>query len=233
LAVEEAEKPLDAYQSVLDLFTRRLKPGVRPIDTDLEALVSPVDGAFLVGGPVGNGQLFQAKGRDFTVGALLADPQAATVFGKGTYCTVYLAPRDYHRIHAPEGGLITGYTYVPGELYPVNQAAVTHVDGLFARNERLITHLATEKFGRIDVVKVGATNVGHISLVYDPTVRTNVGATEIVRHTYAQPIPVARGAELGVFEMGSTVILVMERAVQLDPMAPGTPVRLGRPIGHL
>jgi phosphatidylserine decarboxylase len=232
-SVEEAEKPLAEYTSILDFFTRRLKPGLRPLDPNPRALLSPVDGAYLVGGPVGEGQLFQAKGRNFTLNALLADERAAETFRHGTYLTVYLAPRDYHRIHAPVGGVITGYTYLPGELFPVNPAAVAHVDELFARNERLITHIQSETFGRVEVVKVGATCVGHIKLAYDAEVSTNCGAHEVVKKVYERPIPVARGDEVGVFEMGSTVILVMERGVDLLPLEPTSKVRLGMSLGTL
>lgn len=232
-AVEEAEKPLEEYTSILDFFTRRLKPGLRPLDPDPRALLSPVDGAYLVGGPVGEGQLYQAKGRTFTLNALLADEHATEKFRHGSYLTVYLAPRDYHRIHAPVGGVITGYTYLPGELWPVNPAAVSHVDELFARNERLITHIQSETFGRVEVVKVGATCVGHIKLAYDSEVATNCGAREVVRKVYDKPIPVERGGEVGVFEMGSTVILVIERGVDLLPLEPAAKVRLGMSLGKL
>jgi phosphatidylserine decarboxylase len=233
VAVEDAEKPLDEYDSVLAFFTRRLKPGIRPIDPDPNVLISPVDGAFLVGGPVGEGRLYQAKGREFTLNALLADPDAERIFAGGTYATLYLAPKDYHRIHAPAAGRITGYTYVPGQLFPVNAAAVAHVDELFARNERLITHLETESFGRVEVVKVGATCVGHITVAYDPDVATNVGEQEIRPKRYDPPIPLEKGAEIGVFEMGSTVIVVTERPVQLVDIERGAPVRLGRPLGSV
>ncbi|MBK6684036.1 MAG: phosphatidylserine decarboxylase [Deltaproteobacteria bacterium] len=231
-AVDEAERPLEEYGSVLEFFTRRLKPGLRPIDPDPKVLISPVDGAFLVGGPVGEGRLFQAKGRDYSVSALLADPDAEQVFKDGAYCTVYLAPKDYHRIHTPVDGVITGYTYVPGELYPVNPAAVAHVDQLFAKNERLITHVESERFGRVEIVKVGATNVGHITLTYDPAVATNLGQREIVKKRYDQPIPIKKGDEVGVFEMGSTVILVVERPVNFEAYEQGAPLRLGRALGR-
>jgi phosphatidylserine decarboxylase len=233
IAVEDAERPLEEYESLLDFFTRRLKPGLRPLDPDPKALLSPVDGAYLVGGPIGSGQLYQAKGRTFTLNALLADEQAEKRFVHGTYTTLYLAPKDYHRIHAPATGTILGYTYLPGALYPVNAAAVAHVDQLFARNERLITHLETPVFGRIEVIKVGATCVGHIKVAYDKEVATNCGATEVVRKIYDRPIPVDRGDELGVFEMGSTVILVIERPVSLNAMSAGDPVRMGTAIGSV
>ena len=233
LDMSEAEHGLEHYGSILELFTRRLKPGARPLDPDPLALLSPADGAWLVGGPVGDGTLVQAKGRTYGLGALLAEPSAAKVFRNGTCFTVYLAPRDYHRVHCPADGAITGYTYVPGDLFPVNAAGVENVDQLFARNERLITHLTTETFGRVEVVMVGATNVGHMTLAYDAAIATNTGHREVERHAYDPAIPIARGAELGVFEMGSTVIVVTERPLTLEAFAPRAPMRLGRRIGLL
>lgn len=232
VAVEEAERSLDEYESVLDLFTRRLKPGLRPIDPDPDVLVSPVDGTVLVGGPVGRGDLFQAKGRSYSLSALLADDGAPAVFERGHYVTAYLAPRDYHRIHAPAAGVVTGYTHVPGTLYPVNAAAVARVDDLFARNERLITHLKTDRFGRVDVVKVGATNVGHITVSYDRSLATNLGRSETTRRGYAHGIALEKGAELGVFEMGSTVIVVTEAPLELGDLAPKDRLRVGQALAR-
>ncbi len=233
VAIEDAEKPLDDYESILAFFTRRLKPGLRPVDPDPSVLVSPVDGAFLAGGPVGAGRLYQAKGRDFTLNALLADDTAEKRFEGGTYATLYLAPKDYHRIHTPAAGRISGYTYVPGQLFPVNAAAVAHVDALFAKNERLITHLETEAFGRVEVVKVGATCVGHITVPYDPSVATNVGGFELRTQRYDPPLPIEKGAEVGVFEMGSTVIVVTEKPVELVGREAGAPVVMGRALGRV
>lgn len=231
-AIEEAEHPIDEYDSVLSFFTRRLKPGLRPIDPDPRVLVSPVDGAYLVGGPVGEGKLFQAKGRTFTLNALLADENAEKTFAHGSYFTLYLSPKDYHRIHSPVAGVVTGSTYLPGELFPVNAAAVAHVDELFARNERLITHVQSEVFGRVEVVKVGATCVGHIKVPYDDTIATNCGAREVERKTYSPPIPIEKGGECGVFEMGSTVILVIEKPIERVELERGAPVRLGMKLGR-
>jgi phosphatidylserine decarboxylase len=233
VAIEDAERSIDDYESVLALFTRRLKPGLRPLDPDLNALLCPVDGSYLVGGPIGEGQLYQAKGRVFSLNALLADDQALERFRSGAYFTLYLAPKDYHRIHSPVTGVITGYTYLPGALYPVNAAAVAHVDQLFARNERLITHIETDRFGRVEVVKVGATCVGHIKVAYDQHVATNAGASVVSKSAYESPIPVERGAELGVFEMGSTVIIVVEHPIAAVPITAGAPVRLGIALGHV
>lgn len=234
LAMEEAERPLEDYETVLDLFTRKLKPGLRPLDPDPDALISPVDGAYLVGDRVGEGRLFQAKGRDFTLGALLADESAESRFKDGAYFIVYLSPRDYHRIHAPTAGRITKSTYVPGRLFPVNPAAVAHVSDLFSKNERLITHLATERFGEVAVVKVGATCVGHITVSYDDALVTNAAKVDgVAEKIYEPPIAVERGGELGMFQFGSTVIVVVERPLDIDPIAQGSPVRLGMRLGKL
>jgi phosphatidylserine decarboxylase len=230
-AIEEAERPIEEYESVLAFFTRRLKPGLRPLDPDPRALICPVDGAYLVGGPVGEGKLFQAKSRTFTLNALLADDHAEEKFKHGSYFTLYLSPKDYHRIHSPVSGKIIGSTYVPGELFPVNAAAVAHVDELFAKNERLITHVESAEFGRVEVVKVGATCVGHIKVVYDDQIATNCGAHAIAQKTYEPAIPVERGGELGVFEMGSTVIIVIEKPIERIELAPGAAVRLGMSLG--
>jgi phosphatidylserine decarboxylase len=232
VAIDEAERPLEDYASILDFFTRRLKPGLRPLDPDPKALLCPCDGAYLAGGPVGDGQLYQAKGRSFTLDALLAEEGALSRFRDGSYFTLYLAPKDYHRVHSPASGRIVGHTYLPGALFPVNAAAVAHVDQLFAKNERLITHIETEVFGRVDVVMVGATCVGHIRVAYDGAVRTNSGEAAVVRKRYEAPIAIARGDELGVFEMGSTVIVVVERPVQAESsLAGGAVVRLGMRLG--
>ncbi|MBK8014507.1 MAG: phosphatidylserine decarboxylase [Deltaproteobacteria bacterium] len=231
-SVEEAELPIESYGSVLEFFTRRLKPGARPIAEDPDALVCPVDGAFLAAGVVATGRLYQAKGREFTLNALLADEGAETFFRAGSYAIVYLAPGDYHRIHAPVSGQITGSTYIPGTLFPVNEASMNGVDALLARNERLITHIDAGPLGRVDVVMVGATCVGHMIACYDPDVKTNAGATAIARRQYDEPKPIERGAELGVFEMGSTVVLVTERPIAWPTRDARSTVRMGTELGR-
>lgn len=229
IAVEEAEHAIEEYPSLLEFFTRRLKPGARPIDPDPRALVCPVDGVLDASGPITAGRLIQAKGREYTLAALLASEERAKHFEGGTFATLYLSPKDYHRVHSPASGVITGYSYLPGALFPVNANAVANVDSLFARNERLITHLKTEAFGDIEYVMVGATCVGHIKVVYDPNVATNCGVREVERTQYDPPMPIERGAELGVFELGSTVILILEPGVRLD-VTSGV-VRVGQRLG--
>jgi phosphatidylserine decarboxylase len=233
LNLEEAEKPLEEYPCILDLFTRRLKPGARPLDPDPNVLLSPVDGTYDARGDITKGVLLQAKGREYSLSALLADEAEAAYFEGGGYATLYLAPKDYHRIHSPVTAQVTGYTYVPGELYPVNPAAVRHVDSLFAVNERLITYLSSETFGRMALVMVGATNVGHMRVMYDERVQTNMGAHEIDAVTYETPKTLERGDELGVFEMGSTVVLITESKVALSDMTAGSAVKMGQSLGAL
>jgi phosphatidylserine decarboxylase len=230
--VEEAEKPLDEYPTLLDFFTRRLKPGLRPLDPDPASLLCPVDGRLYHAARIEQGQLIQAKGRTFSLAALLASEERAAHFEGGAFLTLYLSPRDYHRVHAPAAGRVLGYSYIPGDLFPVNPRAVAEVDRLFARNERLITHLETERFGRIEVVMVGATSVGHMKVCYDPAVATNVGGRDVTRREYRPPLMIERGAELGVFEMGSTVILIVEPRVQIEAIAPDAPVRVGQKLGR-
>ncbi|HEY0838976.1 MAG TPA: archaetidylserine decarboxylase [Vulgatibacter sp.] len=231
VAVEEAELPLEAYPTFGDFFTRKLKEGLRPIAPGDDVPVSPVDGAVSHAGVAEKGRLIQAKGRDYTIAALLGDEEEGRRFSGGAYATLYLSPRDYHRFHAPLPGTILGYRYVPGHLWPVNRPSVRGVPELFAVNERVIIELQTP-LGRVAMVAVGATCVGRIRLSFDDLV-TNTGRPAS-RVRYDLPRPVRKGEELGMFEMGSTVILVFEPGkVELDGgLQPDTPVKLGQTIGR-
>lgn len=230
VAVDEAELPLSEYETFGSFFTRKLKPGLRPIAPGADVVVSPVDGAVSQAGVAHDGKLIQAKGRDYTLAALLADEEEARRFTGGAWTTIYLSPRDYHRIHTPIGGEITGWSYVPGNLWPVNRPSVRGVPELFAVNERVIVWMQTP-VGKVAVIAVGATCVGRIRLSFDELV-TNEGKPAS-RKVYDQPIPIEKGAELGMFEMGSTVILVFEPGkVTLDErLQPETVLRLGEAIG--
>jgi len=231
VAVDEAELPLDAYPTFGDFFTRKLKDGLRPIAAGDDVPVSPVDGAVSHAGVADQGRLIQAKGRDYTLAALLGDPEEGRRFTGGSYATLYLSPRDYHRFHAPLPGTILGWRYVPGHLWPVNRPSVRGVPELFAVNERVILHLETP-VGRVAMIAVGATCVGRIRLSFDDLV-TNAGRSAS-RVRYDLPRPVRKGEELGMFEMGSTVILVFEPGkVRLDDrLTTDAPVRLGEAIGQ-
>lgn len=229
LDMSEAERPLEDYPNIHELFTRRLKPGVRPVDPNPQALVSPVDGSLSERGPIGDGVLPQAKGRTYGLAALLAEPDAPSRYAEGSFGTIYLSPTDYHRMHSPVDGQLTEWTHVPGDLWPVNRASVAHVDALFAKNERLIFFIETETFGRVAMVMVGATIVGKVRASFDPELISHVPGRRDVHRGHLDR-EVKRGEELAVFEMGSTVILVTERPIQGWPEA-GSAVRLGTALG--
>lgn len=228
---EDAELPLGEYRSINAFFTRSLKPGLRPIAE--RAIVSPADSAIGAAGPVADGMLIQAKGRNYSLSALLGDDALAHRMDGGTFATLYLAPKDYHRFHVPLDGEITGATYIPGELWPVNLFAVTHVADLFAVNERIIVTIRTPTGGLTMVVLVGATMVGMTRLAFDD-LHTNARRREVQRKTYSPPLPVRAGDPLGHFEFGSTVIVVCSReSGELGPLAVGQIVRMGERIGRL
>jgi phosphatidylserine decarboxylase len=230
--MEEAEHSFDRYSTLAEFFTRGLKPGMRPVDAGEKVVVSPVDGRVSQVGYSEHGRCLQAKGIEYTVDELLGDSEAAKPFHGGAWTTLYLSPRDYHRIHAPLAGVITGYAYIPGEFWPVNPASVKNKQSLFCVNERLVTYLDTAA-GKCAVVKVGATCVSRIKAAYDEMV-THTGQPGKV-HRYDTHIPVAKAGELGRFEMGSTVILLFEpqRVKWDDSLQPEAVVRLGQRIGEL
>lgn len=227
------DQPLDAYERFDDFFTRSLRPGLRPIAEGDGVVASPVDGVVSEAGVAEGGRIIQCKGRDYTVAGLLADAVEARAFEGGAYATLYLSPRDYHRIHSPVDGKVTGYRHIPGAFFPVNPMSVRQVAGLFSINERLVTYVDSD-VGRVAVVAVAATGVGHITVRYDREVRTHRrGAAG--RHGWAQryaaPRPLPRGTELGMFHLGSTVIVLFEPGrVRLD-LAAGQRVRVGERIG--
>ncbi|QDE97611.1 archaetidylserine decarboxylase [Myxococcus xanthus] len=230
--MEEAEHSFDHYPTFAQFFTRGLKPGLRPVDAGEKVVVSPVDGRVSQVGYSDYGRCLQAKGIEYTVDELLGDSEAAKPFHGGAWTTIYLSPRDYHRIHAPLGGTITGYAYIPGEFWPVNPASVKNKQSLFCVNERLVTYLDTAA-GKCAVVKVGATCVSRIKAAYDE-VTTHTGQPGKV-HRYGAAMPVEKGGELGRFEMGSTVILLFEpkRVTWDDSLQEEAVVRLGKRIGAI
>lgn len=230
---DEAEQPLAGYVSLTDFFTRRLQAGRRPIDPEETSVVSPVDGTIAEFGVIKDGALLQAKGKSYTAAALLGDAAKARLFEDGAYITIYLSPRDYHRIHSPVNGQVAGASYIPGRLFPVNSFGVRAVEQLFARNERLITYLEG-RVGSVAVVKVGATMVGSARAAYDPDLRTHRRPSKIEHRTLDGP-HVNKGDELGWFEFGSTVILFFERGqVRLrSDLNLGQSILMGQSIGHM
>ena len=224
--------PLDGFRTFGEFFARPLRDGLRPVAPGDDVVVSPVDGVVSEVGVAEGGRLVQAKGLSYTLEALLVDPPLAARLRGGAYATLYLSPRDYHRIHFPLGGRIVGWRYVPGQLWPVNPASVRTVPNLFAVNERLVTVVDTP-LGRCAIVAVGATVVGRVRAYYDPACpATNLPKGRIAVRDYEQPIPVEKGAQLGAFEMGSTVILVLEPGHAALRLQPGERVRVGQAIGQ-
>jgi phosphatidylserine decarboxylase len=230
VALDEAEGTIEDYPTFAQFFTRKLKPGMRTIDPGADVVASPVDARVSQVGQVQAGQCLQAKGIHFPVDRLLGDARRALDFDGGSFATLYLSPRDYHRFHAPLPGTVTGFSYLPGAFWPVNPASVSHVDALFAINERLVTYLDTPA-GKCAYVAVGATCVARIHAAYDSIV-THTGG-EAKQHTYPRPIPIEKGGEIGMFEMGSTVIVLFEKGrVTWDAsLVPDATVRLGQRIG--
>jgi phosphatidylserine decarboxylase len=228
----EAELPLVDHATLDTLFTRRLRPHARDWPADADTVTSPVDGITGACGIIRDGLLLQAKGRQYTAGHLL--DEGAARFEGGAYATFYLSPRHYHRVHAPLAGRISRLRHVPGALLPVNPPALSSIDELFPRNERMICWIEAEH-GNMALVAVGAYNVGRISTAFDASARSNRrGATSSTR-TYDPAIAMERGAEVFTFHLGSTVVLLFERElVQLqNRLVPGQEIRLGAPIAML
>lgn len=216
------------FKSFNEFFTRSLKDGARAIDADAGSIVSPADGAISQLGKIEAGDIFQAKGQSFSVEKLIADPQLAEPFRNGEFATVYLSPKDYHRVHMPFAGTLTETLYVPGELFSVNQTTAENIPGLFARNERMVCLFDTE-LGRMAVVLVGAMIVAGIETVATGKVKPT-GRLELNQHK----LFLEKGAELGRFYLGSTaVILFEENKIQWDAaFKANSAVIMGEALGH-
>jgi phosphatidylserine decarboxylase len=206
--MSEAELPLESYPSVAKLFTRKLKPGIRPIG---EGLVHPCDAALTIAEVIESNTLVQAKGRNYKLSDLLVDKNAAATYAGGAHLVYYLCPTDYHRVHSPIDGEVTEVVHVPGALWPVNEWSVQNIADLFSVNERVIFHIKTA-LGPVALVMVGATNVGKITVSFDPCVVANQGDfRETHRKIYDNPVRIKKGDELGIFHMGSTVVMIYSR----------------------
>ena len=232
---EAAQPDPTAYPTFNAFFTRALKPGARVPDPDPRALLMPADGRISQLGRIEtDGRIFQAKGRSFTTAQLLGDAEAARVFAGGSFATVYLSPRDYHRVHMPWTGTLRETVHVPGRLFSVGTEAVRDVPGLFARNERLVCHFDTD-FGPMASVMVGALLVSGVETVWSG-IEIPDYADEIVRKDWrGKGIVLERFAEMARFNYGSTVIVLLPPgATTLAPeLAAEDPVKLGQALAYL
>jgi phosphatidylserine decarboxylase len=238
--VAEAEQALDRYPTWADFFTRRLRPGARPLGPS--PLVCPVDGTLTQRGLLESPRLFltQIKGLRYSLKDLLAGWDPAPYAG-GAFLTVYLAPYNYHRIHAPAAGKVLRARHVPGALWPVNAWSVQKIAGLFVRNDRVLVEMEGPlppgegggTTGRLTNALIGATNVGRTTLAFSDLRGNDPGARGVRDFTPKDPLPLAKGAELACFEMGSTIVLILDArwAARLRPElladTASVPVRLG------
>jgi phosphatidylserine decarboxylase len=226
-----------AYASFNEFFTRALRPGTRPVDPDARAIVSPVDGTVSEAGQLTADRLLQAKGHEYSLRALLAgNPAWERSFAGGTFATIYLAPYNYHRIHMPLAGELRESFYVPGKLFSVNRTTARLVPGLFSRNERVFCGFDS---GGVPwaLILVGALNVGSMATVWhgDVTPRKYRRVTSLPTTELLAPATLDKGAEMGRFNMGSTVILLFPpgAAEWRAPLAAGQILRMGERIGTL
>jgi phosphatidylserine decarboxylase len=220
-----------SFASFDAFFTRPLREGRRPLGADPEAIVSPADGRLEDAGPVHAGGKLQIKGRAYAVADLVGDPAEVARYEGGQFAIVYLSPRDYHRVHAPVAGEITRVRSLPGDYFPVNSIGERHVESLFSINRRVAIVIDTPTKGRVTVVMVGAMIVGRITV-------SGIDARDVPlgEHTLDPALPVARGGEIGVFHLGSTAVVFVEK----DKAPPfrhhrgagaGPRILMGEPLG--
>lgn len=216
IPLQDAEKAVHQYTTLNEFFTRRLKPGLRPIDTSTDALVSPVDARITGIGPIEDGLLLNVKGQNYTVEELLNGSPRIVNYKRGFYFVLYLSPTDYHRIHSPVTGDVLEKEHIPGKVYPVNEFGLRHMKRVLSRNERAVTYVR-HAYGEAAVVKVGAMNVSSIRYV------EGVGDK------------LEAGGDLAYFEFGSTVVLLMETGTFEPKMGLGldSRVRMGEKLGTL
>ncbi len=226
------ENPL-AYACFNDFFTRALKPDARPLDTARDAILCPADGAISQLGNIEDGRIFQAKGQSYTTLELLGgNPDLAAVFDGGQFATVYLSPRDYHRVHMPYGGTLRQMVAIPGNLFSVNTATANQVPRLFSRNERLVAIFDTD-LGPMAVVLVGAMIVAGIETVWAGEVAPIRRQVQTTRYGLSAPV-LARGDEMGRFKLGSTAIVLFARdKIRWEAeFQAGSTTRMGQCLGR-
>ncbi|MFN3918670.1 MAG: archaetidylserine decarboxylase [Methylohalobius sp.] len=228
LTEAEIENP-KAYPCLDAFFTRALKPGARPLPQDPEFIVCPADGTISQLGSLTGEWLIQAKGRDYSAAALLGDAALAEPFVDGEFATIYLSPRDYHRVHMPYPGTLKEMLHIPGRLFSVSESTAEEVENLFARNERVVCLFDTD-LGPMAIVLVGALLVAGIETVWHGLVTPPSGRQ--IRRWHYDGMRLARGEELGRFHLGSTVILLFPPARLSWCAQAGQGIRLGQALGR-
>ena len=234
--VEDIEQDVPGgFATFNEFFIRELRSDARPIDSSKDSVVSPVDGTVSVAAAIRGNSIIQAKGIDYSLDELLStDLEQANAYIDGSFTTIYLAPYNYHRIHAPLDGELVAARYIPGDLFSVNEATVARVNGLFRRNERLVMHFKTDR-GPAALIFVGALNVGSISTPWTGELRPKKRGVVDVLGLSTASTTIRKGDLLGWFNMGSTVILLMPSGTcewEKDLRA-GQTVRVGKAIGQL
>ncbi|KPV45355.1 archaetidylserine decarboxylase [Alicyclobacillus ferrooxydans] len=228
--ITEAELPMDAYKTWVQFFSRGLRPGARTVSE--AGITSPVDGTASASGKITEGKLIQAKGQLYSVAALIGEVTDSRRFYDGQYITLYLSPHDYHRVHMPFGGRIVRWRHIPGTLYPVNASGVRGVPGLFTKNERLVIDVATPS-GEFAMVLVGATIVGSIRTPFGPDYVSPFRRRRAGIRQGETSVDLAKGAEVGMFEFGSTVILLFPATFPIDlQITEGEKIKMGQLIAH-
>ncbi|MEJ2383918.1 MAG: archaetidylserine decarboxylase [Xanthomonadales bacterium] len=231
---EADRQSVDDYETFNDFFTRELRPDARTVDPDPEAFVCPSDGRISQCGRITGDRLIQAKGQHYSIHALLANDPACPAFTNGFFHTVYLSPRDYHRVHMPLGGTLQRMIHVPGRLFSVAPYNVREIPGLFARNERVVSIFDTTH-GPMALVLVGAMLVSSMDTVWAGTITPPRGKRVASGDWSRRDVHLVKGQEMGRFNMGSTVILLLPPAAvsSIEEFAPGDPVEMGVRLGRL
>ena len=234
--LSEVKAPLDSFPTIQSFFIRELKEGLRPYPQDQSLMGSPCDGAWGMSGLVEKGQMLQIKGRPYALERLLDGKVDVSCLEGAPYATLYLSPKDYHRFHAPMDLDIHRAWYVPGYLWPVNEAAVRGIDSLFAVNERVVMEVSRPEkpSAKMWIVAVGATNVGKIVLGFSDLTSNTPGGQPRMEDWSHAPIHLKQGDYLGHFCFGSTLVVVMDPAMgTLSPQPMGDGLKLGDSIGKL
>jgi phosphatidylserine decarboxylase len=230
-----AEPNASTYQNFNEFFTRPLADGQRPICDEANAIVFPADGCISQIGAINNGHIFQAKGQEYSLLELVGgDIDIAKQFVDGSFATVYLSPKDYHRVHMPLGGTLQTMTHVPGDLFSVNETTASHVPRLFARNERVVTLFNTEH-GPMAVILVGAMIVASIETVWAGLVTPKKKHIQTTHYNNADEIYLEKGEEIGRFKLGSTAIVLLgkDTAEWNSDLVANSPVMMGEKMGDL